>query len=195
MAAAAKSRRSELKRLAGRIELLRLALQDGPGGPLEAIVPFENEGEAKDSLADSLSRHVMITREPLMVPSDLPRAAGAAFVREPVNLRLKCRAGVPLNFFPTEPWAFSRSAIWRARERRDEQRPIRPSQVMLPARSQRHRKRATLPARAGAMPAIRDAERTSVEKRTPCSIRRSVPPRRSGRCATPSGMTWRGSKL
>jgi diguanylate cyclase (GGDEF)-like protein/putative nucleotidyltransferase with HDIG domain len=88
--------RSELKGLLGGSNFA-LALQDGPNGPLEAMVPFENEDEAKDSLADSLSRHVMTTREPLMVPSDVPGTV-ERFGLEPVNPRLKSWAGVPLNF-------------------------------------------------------------------------------------------------
>jgi diguanylate cyclase (GGDEF)-like protein/putative nucleotidyltransferase with HDIG domain len=91
--------RHELKGLMGGTNF-GLALQDTAEGPLEVVVPFENEGPQstpQGGPANSLAQYVQRTRQPLLVASDVPGAARRLGL-PPLNSCIKTWSGVPLHF-------------------------------------------------------------------------------------------------
>src|SRR5271157_911550 len=90
--------RRELKGLIGGANF-GLTLQDTAQGPLEVVVPFEGAGQGTvpGGPASSLAQYVQRTRQPLLVPSDVPGAV-RRWGLAPMNPRIKTWCGVPLHF-------------------------------------------------------------------------------------------------
>jgi len=91
--------RQELRGLMGGTNF-GLALQDNAEGPLEVAVPFEDagpHGTQKGGPASSLAQYVQLTRQPLLVASDVQGTARELGLA-PMNPRVKTWCGVPVHF-------------------------------------------------------------------------------------------------
>jgi diguanylate cyclase (GGDEF)-like protein len=77
-----------------------LALQNSPEGPLETVVPFEQEngfGSATVALASSPEGYVMRTRSPLLISEDFQWTARGIHL-SPLNPKFRTWCGVPIRF-------------------------------------------------------------------------------------------------
>lgn len=91
--------RQELKGLMGGSNF-GLALQDTPEGPLEVVVPFESagpQGTVAGGPASSLAQYVQMTRQPLLVASDV-EGATRRWGLAPMDPCIKTWCGVPVHF-------------------------------------------------------------------------------------------------